>query len=348
MSLPRRTWPVLVKLAVLAAAFGLMVHFSIVSPTAVTLAVANPRAVLATLVVILLGAQLNVLRWHLLLHWQGSPLRFGQTWQISYISYFVGSFLPGAAGSDALRALYLHRECPDTRTAALLTIVFDRILALGALVVLVLGLAAAMPREILRQPVLVALVLIAAAAALALIVALPLLSWLLPRAHRLWPRRLARGAEHLGQAIMRSTANWRGQPGRVTLALILGVISHALVASAIVMLARVMGVGTLSVWELALAGTLAVLANQLPLTPGGLGVGETSFAQICLLLAPGSVALASGSTIFAFRLINLVSFLPGALALLTFRHSAAASHAAAKARSSADNTSSTPASSSAG
>ncbi|HME26127.1 MAG TPA: lysylphosphatidylglycerol synthase transmembrane domain-containing protein [Acetobacteraceae bacterium] len=348
MSLSRRTWPVLVKLAVLAAAFGLMMHFGIVSPAALALAIANPLAVFAALSMMMLGAQLNVLRWHLLLHWQGSPLRFGQTWQISYISYFVGSFLPGAAGGDALRALYLLRECPDTRAAALLTIVFDRILGLGALLLLVLGLAAAMPHEVLQQPVLLALVLIAVAAVPGLIVALPLLSWLLSHAHRLKLQRMARGAEHLAKAIMRPTATWRGQPGRVTLALLLGVVSHALVAASIVTLARAMGVGTLSVWELALAGTLAVLANQLPLTPGGLGIGETSFAQICLLLAPGSAALASGSTIFVFRLINLISFLPGALALLTFRHSAAASHPSAKARSIADSTSSTSASSSAG
>lgn len=345
MTPPRRTWPVLVKLTVLAAALGLMLHFRIISPTALALAVANPAAVLAALVMISLGAQLNVLRWHLLLHWQGSPLRFGQTWQISYISYFIGSFLPGAAGSDALRALYLHRECPNTRAAALLTIVFDRILGLSALLALVLALAAAMPREIAQQPVLAALVAIAAVAVPALITALPLLSWLLPHAGRLRLPRLARGAEQVGKAITRAVVEWGGQPGRVLLALSLGVVSHALVTAAIVTLARAMDVGVLSVWELALAATLAVLANQLPLTPGGLGVGETSFAQVCLLLAPGSAAMASGSTIFVFRLITLVSFLPGAVALLTFRRSA--SHTAAKARSMADNTCSTPASSNA-
>ena len=154
----------LAKLAVLAVALGLVGRLGIVSPAAVVASFAQPGAALAALALIWLGAQLSVLRWHLLLHWQGSPLRFSQCWQISYISYFVGSFLPGAAGSDALRALYIQRECPETRAAAILTILFDRILGLAALLLLILGLAAAMPSAVLGSPTLVILMLGAAGA----------------------------------------------------------------------------------------------------------------------------------------------------------------------------------------
>jgi uncharacterized membrane protein YbhN (UPF0104 family) len=125
-------------------------------------------------------------------------------------------------------------------------------------------------------------------------------------------------------------------------------LGHLLVATAIVVLARASGLATLSHAETAFAGTLGVLANQLPLTPGGLGVGESSFAQIARLLAPGSGALAYGSVIFTFRLVTLVSFLPGAVALLSFRHDGGQRQAAAKAQSMADTTASSPASSSAG
>lgn len=348
MSPPHGTWPVLLKLAVVAVALGLVVHFGIVSPAAVAAIFAKPGAAVAALAMVFLGAQLNVLRWHLLLRWQGSPLRFGQSWQISYISHFLGSFLPGAAGSDALRALYLHRECREMRAPAFLTILFDRILGLAALLLLVLGLAAAMPGKLLGEPVLAILVLGAAALVLALTAALPFASWLLPRLRRLPIPRIAGTAERLGGALVAALANWRGQPWRVLFCLGIGVLGHVFVAAAIILLTRAIGIRVLSTGEVGLAGTLAVLANQLPLTPGGLGVGETSFAQICRMLAPGSTAMAYGSAIFAFRLVTLLSFLPGAVALFMFRHSGGPAQAAAKARSMADSTASTPASSSAG
>jgi uncharacterized protein (TIRG00374 family) len=348
MSLRRGTWWVLAKLAVLAVALTLVVHFNIVKPGDVVAALARPGLALSALALIFLGAQLSVLRWHLLLHWQGSPLRFSQTWQICYISYFLGSFLPGASGSDALRALYMYRECPDTRVPAFLTILADRIAGLVALLMLVLGLAAAIPAKILSQPALMTLVLGAAVFLLASVPVLLLARLIVPRFRLLRVPRLVRNAARFRDTIAQALAAWRGQPHRVALCLGIGVLGHLLVAAAIVVLAHASGLATLSRAETAFAGTLAVLANQLPLTPGGLGVGESSFAQIARLLAPGSEAQAYGSVIFTFRVVTLVSFLPGAVALLIFRHGGGQGQAAANARSTAETTASTPASSSAG
>jgi len=298
---------------------------------------------------LVLGAQLSVLRWHLLLHWQGTPIRFRQSWQISYISFFVGSLLPGAVGGDALRALYLHRECKEMRGPAVLTIVFDRILGLAALLLLILGLAAIVPNKLLGLPVLVTLLIGATALAAALAASLPLASWMLPRLRRLPGRRLRHAAMRAAGVMALALRSWRNQPGRASLCLGIGVLGHVFVAVAIVLLARAVGDVTLSAAQVAFAGMTAVLANQLPLTPGGLGVGETSFAQICAMLAPVSgTAIAYGSVIFVFRLVTLISFLPGAVALLIFRHDDAPAHAASKAALMAESTASTPASSSAG
>jgi uncharacterized membrane protein YbhN (UPF0104 family) len=333
---------VLLKLCLLAVALALVVWFGVVSPAAVLAAFARPGPALVALGLILLGAQLSVLRWHWLLRWQGSPLRLGQVWQISYISWFLGSFLPGAAGGDALRALYVHRECPETRVPAFLTILLDRLLGLAALLLLALGLAAALPGQVMAQPVLAALVGLAAAGLLAMLAAVPLAAWLhqavAPALGR-WPW-VAALVRELADAAGKALAGWREQPARLLACLGLGVVGHVLVVLAIVLLARGQGVMALTTGQLGLAGTLAVLANHLPLTPGGVGVGETSFAEICRLLAPGSAVVAYGSVIFAFRLVTLLSYLPGAVALLTYRRGAAA-----KARSIAASTVSTAASS---
>ena len=338
----RNCRPVLLKLCLLAAALALLMWFGVVSPAAVLAAFHRPGSALAALGLILVGAQLSVLRWHWLLRWQGSPLRLGQVWQISYISWFLGSFLPGAAGGDALRALYVHRECPGTRVPALLTILLDRLLGLAALLLLALGLAAAMPAQVLAQPVLAALVGLAAAGLMAMLLSVPLAAWLhgllAPLLAR-WPR-LAALAAALVEAAGEALAGWRSNPSRLVACLGVGLLGHVLVVAAIVLLARGQGVAGLTIGQLGLASTLAVLANHMPLTPGGVGVGEASFAEICRLLAPGGAVAAYGSVIFTFRLVTLLSYLPGAVALLTYRRGAAA-----KARSMAASTASTAASS---
>ena len=342
----------IVKLAMVAVALALVVHFGIVSPAAVAATFTRPGPAFVALALIVLGAHLNVLRWHLLLRWQGTPLHVSRTWQISYISYFLGSFLPGAVGGDALRALYVSRECPETRVPALLTILFDRILGLAALLIVVLALAAALPGKVAGDPVLATLVLASAALVLALTAALPLVSglnrWLIPCLYRLPFPRIAVAAEQLGATVASALANWRGQPWRVLFCLSIGVLGHSFVAASIVVLSRAMGIHLLSTLELGLAGMLAVLANLLPLTPGGLGVGETSFAQICRLLAPASPALAYGTVIFAFRLVTLLSYLPGAVALLIFRSRGSQAPAARNVSLMAESTTPAPASSSVG
>lgn len=335
----------LLKSCLLALGLLLPLWLGIISPAAVVGFFTEPGPALAALGIIVLSAQFNVLRWHLLLLWQGHALPIGRVWEISYISWFLGSFLPGAVGADALRALYLHRERAEDRLPAILTILLDRLLGLASLLILAVGLAALLPAQIAAQPVLFGLVALACAGLFGLAALLPLALWLkgsrLPWLGR-W-RRLSRLMEDLAEAAGKSVTGWRERPMRLLICLALGVASHALVVLAIVILARAMNMAALSGPELSLAATLAVLANQVPITPGGLGIGETSFAEICRLLAPGKAVLAYGSAIFAFRIAMLLSLMPGAVALLAYRRGAEA-----KTRSMAESTAATPSSSKAG
>jgi uncharacterized protein (TIRG00374 family) len=341
----RNHLPILIKLSLLALAVALVLHFRIVTLDKVIATFVPPRAALVALGLILIGAQLSVLRWHLLLRWQGSPLPYRRVWQISYISWFLGSILPGAAGGDALRAGCILRAAAGFRVPAVLTILLDRLFGLVALLIVALAVAAVLARQIASQPVLAGLIAMAAAALLGLTTVLPFAAWLkrrlVPMLARRGHPRLARPLRIFDEAAAQSSS-WRLRPMRLFLCLGLGIAGHALVVAAIVVLAMQLGQSQLSVAQICLAATLAILANHLPLTPGGLGVGEASFAQICLLLAPGSGAVGFGSVIVAFRLVTLLSYLPGGVALLTYRE------AVANARSIAESTAVTPASSSAG
>src|SRR5262249_33763389 len=81
-------------------------------------------------------------RWHLLLAWQGFRLRYGEVWRVSYISWFIGAFLPGTAGTDVLRTIYLFKDGSDHRATSFDSVMLDRLLGLAALLLLALLLLA--------------------------------------------------------------------------------------------------------------------------------------------------------------------------------------------------------------
>ncbi len=323
------------NVGLLALAVVAIVWSGVVSPAAFAGVFANPFTAIAALVVILGGAQLSVIRWHLLLTWQGSPLQYGRAWKISYISWFLGTILPGAAGADAFRALYVHRES-SAPGLAFISIALDRLLGLAALLMLAVGLLAVASLGHQMPSSLGVSMWIFLCGSLLAVLVLPFAAVVLNRRLLHWMKplpRIERLVEELDEAVKLALAVWHRQPIKLLWCLVLGIAGHVFVVTSIVILADGAGISTPSGPELALAAALAILINQLPLTPGGIGVGELGFAQLCLLMAPGALAAQYGSVLLAFRLITLASYTPGAFALLSYPP-------AEKARSIAVNTSS--------
>jgi uncharacterized membrane protein YbhN (UPF0104 family) len=59
-----------------------------------------------------------------------------------------------------------------------------------------------------------------------------------------------------------------------------------------------------------LALVIGQVANLVPLTPGGVGIGEAAFANVLLIINPGLTA-AYATVFFALRLISTAAYLPG-------------------------------------
>ena len=107
------------------------------------------------------------------------------------------------------------------------------------------------------------------------------------------------------------------------LCLLISVVAHALVLGSFVILARALFGDTLSISQLGLSGVMATLANQIPITPGGLALGEGTFAFLCHLMDPANVTTDYGSVIFLQRLVALIATLPGLFSYLAYRRSEA-------------------------
>jgi uncharacterized protein (TIRG00374 family) len=73
-------------------------------------------------------------RWWIVLRAFGTPLRWREAVAFSAIGLFYSLGLPGSAGGDAMRTLYVIGRYPDKKLAAALSVLADRLCGLAALI----------------------------------------------------------------------------------------------------------------------------------------------------------------------------------------------------------------------
>ncbi len=101
---------------------------------------ANPWWLFAGMAIYGLVELLAGWRWVLLLRVQGVNLTVARTFSLLLIGLFFNFFIPGGTGGDVVKIYYLLKETPGQRTAALLSVLMDRMIGLIALIVLALGI----------------------------------------------------------------------------------------------------------------------------------------------------------------------------------------------------------------
>jgi uncharacterized protein (TIRG00374 family) len=261
-------------------------------------------------VLVLLASMLvQAVRWWYLLRAQEIDLSFPQTISLLWIGFFFSLVLPGLSGGLMARGYYVTREAPSAKIAGISTVLLDRAIGLYALLWLsmVSLLYLFWSQKALTVPILQvgALSLLLLAGATLFFVAL----WAQPTrdlALRLVPRRFRPAVE----ATLK-TYHARGR-------LLLGCFGLSLAAGIMAMGAFLVAghiIGTPINWKQAfLVCPLVYVIGSLPISPGGIGVGETAAS---VLFARFGVE--TGATIMlTVRLWFLVLQLPGGL-LYVFR-----------------------------
>jgi uncharacterized membrane protein YbhN (UPF0104 family) len=269
----------------------------------------------AAVAVVFVTFVVGALRWHVFLDAAGVGAGRREAVRAYLIGAFTTNFLPTQIGGDVTRAWVASGQ--GTRIRSLTTVVVDRATALACLIVVGWIAVASNLRAVPGQLV-AALAAASAAYALACAGAVLLLRW--RRLRRLLPGRLAPAAREARDALAACLAGpvlWR------TFAV--GLAFQALVYLAVWLVVR----------SIALAVPFAVVGSVLapvmilstaPVSIGGFGVREGSYV---LLLGYAGVS-ATEATLFS--LLGAAAFalasLPGALAIVVGRRSAASSQSA--------------------
>lgn len=299
-------------LVLLAALF----YFRLIDLDELRKALAHPGLLTLAGILCFVTVPITGLRWHLLLRSQGLVLHLWQTMRIVAVGSFFATFLPGSAGGDLVRGVYIYQASHGRRTSALLSIFIDRLIGLTAFVVF--GVATALMRPshgygVFEYGIFGFAFLFAAGIAVLFLFG-HRIAQLVNRRVTGRSHRLAAVIDDAGQALHQYGRQWR----TIGLCFAISLIVVLIVAASVVVIADATAFGGLSAVEYGTAGVYAMIANSLPFTPGGLGIGEGAFASACVALEPSITGIPYGTIFLVLRCVVVVSTLPGLFAYLLY------------------------------
>jgi glycosyltransferase 2 family protein len=207
----------------------------------------------------------------------GLSLSLGNSFQLNLIGFLFSTFLPGAAGGDIAKLVYATRQNHGRRAEVATVLILDRLVGLFSLVLLPL-LFAPFFFDLLRPfSVLRRLLYMDALLAGLTVVSVALVTFSastrssLSRLLGKWPR-----INDLAVRVLDAMALQGKAPSTLFFAFLLSLLAN--LALVVLTALALYAVNPLSFsTRLALVAPIGHLVNSLPLTPGGIGVGETAF-----------------------------------------------------------------------
>lgn len=275
----------------------------------------NPFYTLIVLALFYAGVILNTWRWYRLNTAQKISLSFPNTLTSTYLGIAFNNILPGSVGGDFVRGYYLFKKFPHQKSAGVLSIFFDRVSGLMGIIV-VACLSALYHLDMMNQVGSMHYIMMVCFGLCILSAVILILSAVLPKSLGIsdWLRtRFANKKWLIPLVSLLDAINvYRHSKLIILECLILSILNQLLLLVIILLLSNMMGLPALSPFDYILALSLGQIANLIPLTPGGVGIGEAAFANILLLLNPGMTG-AYATVFFAFRLLLTLAYLPGVI-----------------------------------
>jgi uncharacterized protein (TIRG00374 family) len=258
---------------------------------------------------------LTAWRWHSLSEAQACSLGLSKTFKPAYIGGAFNTLLPGSVGGDFIRGHYVSKRMPERKHTIYLNVFFDRLIGLMGIFI-TLCIAALMHITFLSaQPELFFLLLFTLCGCgvlffiiLSLMVfpeRLGLSAWLQRRyPSNKWALRCANFLDLFKEYRVPKTVLFKT-------VLISMTVEYLLVLNLLV-IAKMMGLPALDFLQVVIALGITLLVSVVPITPGGLGVGELAFANILLLQNPGAT-IAFATIYLGYRLLSMLAYLPAVI-----------------------------------
>ncbi len=248
---------------------------------------------LVLVVAVLFCTQTAVLayRWDILLRAQDAGLRYRDALSLTMIGLLFNVVSPGAVGGDLIKSYYVHRHARERRAEAVATIVLDRVI--GMITLFIVASVAAVPALFFSagNARLRTLALGAVAAAAIGLGGLAL-------AIRISRAAAARNHSNFAiRFVLRAFGSlliYRDRPAALLRPMAVSTVGWLLPCAAFYAAALAAGAPAFSVGLLFLV-PLGLMTTALPVSPGGIGVGQVAFAELFRIASNGEYSFGANA-----------------------------------------------------
>ncbi len=299
----------------------LLFYYEVIEWKKLSVLATSPYMSLLTIGVLILTLPIGAFRWWMLLKSQSYNVQYLSMYHIYAIGGFFNTFFPGSTGGDSIRGIYLLKFITGKKTPALLTVIVDRAIGLHALLALAIVFICINYELFLSNQALMSIGIIISSVFFGVIF---LSAGILIISHRLLDR-IEKNLENTNGLfysvllkIIHAISGYRHHIKTLIICWFISLVLHSIVLSSFVLIANIMEITTLGATNYITAASLAQIANVIPITPGGIGIGEGAFNYICTILSGEHLqqAISYGTIFFAFRILFAMVNLTGSISFM--------------------------------
>jgi len=262
---------------------------------------------------VMAGILINNYRWLLLLQGQKIQSSTRQTLPLTFIGLFFNLAMPGSVGGDVIKAYYIAQEQPGTKFRAATSVLMDRVVGLYAMALIALASLVIHADKIFKSPQLrpLALFIVGLSFGFTLFFIIGFSDFV--RKHP-WTEGLLEGLPG-GKIIRRfydAVHDFRHGKKQFILGIILSIFVQSLNIYAFYVISKALHFENVTMGAFFFLIPLGLIATAIPVSPGGVGVGQAVF--LALFSWYGGIVPSLGPTLITiYQVMSALISLIGAV-----------------------------------
>lgn len=300
----------------------ILIQYNIININHIALLKENYTLVLYSLIIFFTIIILASLKWWLLLISANYNIPFLMTYLLYSTGLFFNNFMPGGTGGDIIKGVYLYKFVTKSqRTGALFTIIIDRIIGLHALTVIALSSYFLLIKNIYFEFNFSFIFIIFIS-----IFSIPIIFYTIMFIEKLLKYIVLKNSniaiiikfEDIFSKLLIAFENYKNKKLYLFSCWVISIINHLLTLSCFYIVTIILDINILDIFEVMYVGSFSLIANFIPLTPGGIGIGEGAFNYFAESLHGNNLNnIAYGSIFFlAFRVLFTFVTLTGVISYI--------------------------------
>ncbi|HEY3838635.1 MAG TPA: lysylphosphatidylglycerol synthase transmembrane domain-containing protein [Bryobacteraceae bacterium] len=266
-----------------------------------------------------LQVAINSWRWNVLNGALGFDIRYREAFSLSMIGLLFTVVIPGSVGGDVIKAYYVGTRVPKRRAHAFTTILMDRYLGLLSLLTLgAIGVCWNL-RVILTNKAMTTLATFVVLAFLGAFISLLAAVFFSSQVTGLL-RRLVGRVPLVGHAVKCCEAleAFRARPGVLAIGVLMSLPCHLIACLGMRVAMGMVNAAPMPLERFLLIVPLGLISTVIPLSPGGVGIGQAAFYGLCESLAHGTGEGASNAFTI-FQTLQVAVYLSGFVSYLSHK-----------------------------